>query len=319
MKADWECIRQFIVMIQREYDDPKQEYPRLSYELRENLVVLDIAPKYPRSPRFRFKRSYVDYIVQTHFNMRKLEHLSLEFNRYTELDNECERLTTLYGGRAIGDISAEFGIFNITKNASEQVLVRMFGGKSKKLSRIEQFTECSVICKSVVMTYKEKYTECCKLYTVDFDEMLDPNISDFSDSYLYEYLVNHQFLIALFQEPYDKCDFSENQFLGFKRISLPDDALEHARKCWSDLRDTVFSKQLTEKIVRNKDGKPITNKCGTIRTSVNFPKAKDHMIFLRGTSSNSARKTVVVEDIKVYPTQIWIKGQYLLDIIKERY
>ncbi len=315
MKADWECVQSFIMMLQRDYEHPEEQYPRLSHELRSVLVVLDTAPKYPHNPRFRLKRSYVDFLVHSYFSDTKQEHLSLDLDRYADLDLECARLTEIYGRRTVGEISAGFGIYKMTKMASEQILVRMFGGKSKKLSKIEQFNECSVICKSVVISCTGGRTEDCKLYTVDFEEMLDPDIDEFTNSVIYDYFANHQFLIALFQEPYAGCDFSENRFLGFKRISLPDEVLGYAFACWSDFRKTYFSGQLKETPVL-KDGEPIINKCGTVRTSVNFPKSKDHIIFMRGTATDSTYKTERIGDIKICPTQIWIKGKYLVDLIK---
>ena len=317
MKNDWECVQKFIVMLQTEYENPEKEYPRLSSELRSTLVILDTAPKYPNNPRFRFKRAYVDFIVQKHFSKTKPERLQTTIYRYADLDAECDRIGKLYSGRTVGDIAEKFGIDCNSKNTSEQLLVRMFGGKSKKLMKIEQFAECGVFCKSVVLTCAGKRTEDCKFYTVDFEEMLNPDIADFTDSVIYDFFANHQFLIALFREPYNKCSFSENIFLGFRRITMPEKVIDEAYRCWSDLRETYFSGNLKETVIM-KDGKPVINKCGTVRTSVNFPKSRNYLIFLRGTAQNSKGKTVSVGDIKVYPTQIWIKGSYLVEQIQKR-
>lgn len=314
MKNDWECIQKFIVMLQTDYEDPESQYPRLSHELRSVLVVLDTAPKYPNNPRFRFKRAYVDYIVQKHFSETKEEYLQIKMDRYADLDAECERLSKLYGRRTVGDIAEELGTSCDSKNASEQLIVRMFGGKSKKLAKIEQFVECSVFCKSVVLSCTGKRTEDCKFYTVDFEEMLSPDITDFTDSVLYDFFANHQFVIALLREPYNKCSFSENMFLGFQRITMPEEVIDEAYRCWSDLRETYSSGNLKETILM-KDGEPIINKCGTIRTSVNFPKSKNYLVFMRGTAQNSKGKTVTIGNIKVYPTQIWIKGSYIVEQI----
>lgn len=43
---------------------------------------------------------------------------------------------------------------------------------------------------------------------------------------------------------------------------------------------------------------------GLIRKAVNFPKSKDHRVFVRGTSSDSSNKPLHLNDIDMYHQQI---------------
>lgn len=64
LEADWACVRDFIATLQRTFVDFRSQYPRLSSELRDSLLLLDTAPKWPHPPRFRFKRSFVTNIFE---------------------------------------------------------------------------------------------------------------------------------------------------------------------------------------------------------------------------------------------------------------
>ena len=67
LKSDWLIVRDFIRELQNNYVDSKAEYPRISSELRKQLMLIDTAPKWPNPPRFRLKRPVVSTIVQKHF------------------------------------------------------------------------------------------------------------------------------------------------------------------------------------------------------------------------------------------------------------
>ena len=67
LKNDWLIVRDFIQHLQDNYANPKAEYPRISSELRKQLMLIDTAPKWPNAPRFRLKRAAVSTLVQKHF------------------------------------------------------------------------------------------------------------------------------------------------------------------------------------------------------------------------------------------------------------
>ena len=67
LEQDWTSVREFIVNLKRDYTDYKTQLHRLSSELRDTLMFIDTAPKWPNHPRFRIKRSLVSNIVKKHF------------------------------------------------------------------------------------------------------------------------------------------------------------------------------------------------------------------------------------------------------------
>ena len=73
LKQDWLLVRDFLIVIHRDFPSKKereQQYPRLSHELRGQLMLIDTAPKYPNSPRFRLKRSFATVIADQLFSKK---------------------------------------------------------------------------------------------------------------------------------------------------------------------------------------------------------------------------------------------------------
>ena len=89
LMADWMIVRDFIKELQQDYENPCNEYPRISHDLRDKLVYIDTAPKWPNPPRFRLKRNFVSKIVRDHFG-DSLEQLPQMYNSYTEYSNVLE-------------------------------------------------------------------------------------------------------------------------------------------------------------------------------------------------------------------------------------
>ena len=105
-------------------------------------MYVDTAPKWPNSPRFRLKRSVVTSIVQNHFE-KKLEILPDKIDSFAEFDKNLHKITKLYKGKTVEELVKYFGIeYNyinkLNKAISEQIVIKMFGGKSKKIIVIEQ-------------------------------------------------------------------------------------------------------------------------------------------------------------------------------------
>ena len=67
-----------------------------------------------------------------------------------------------------------------------------------------------------------------------------------------------------------------------------------------------------------KDGKPVVNANGVIKSSVNFPKSRDYNVFVRGSSTDSGYKNEIVNGIRMYRQYIWIKGSYIARILQEK-
>ena len=324
LKADWEQVYNYVKRIQDEKLDEK-EYAGLSHDLRGSLLYIDTAPKWPNPPRFRLKRSVVTAIVQEYFSGKK-EKLEVikELTGIEALDKTCHEKTVIYKNRTLKDIAIEFGlpIYNEegkpNKALSEQVTVRMMGGKSKKINSIDLFNKAGIIGKTLIMSNKGGRTEDTKLFTVDFSEWLDPDVK-FEESQIYDYFANNQFLCIVFQETVEG-DMLQSKFLGFKRFSFDDDFINtYAKRIWDDVRDKVFNNKLVETVCTRKDGTVIKNPVGTDKTAVNFPKSSDHQyLFMRGTSGDSTAKPLVINGIHMYQQQVWIRGKDIIELINKK-
>lgn len=320
LKNDWETVRDFIIEIQRTYEVPESQYPRLSSELRDKLVYIDTAPKWPNPPRFRLKRQVVTNIVQNHFG-NKLEQLPESYNGYKDIDDKCRRITEQDAGKTVEELVIQYSIAvkNIkilSKSINEAVVVKMFGGQSKRLNRIELFSRFGIIGKSITMTAEGNRTEDTKLFLIDFDEWADRDIT-FEESSAYDYFANHQFLCMLFEEPSKDAPLCDNKFLGFKRLTFSEEFIQReVRKVWKEVRSLVLERKLVETVLTDKDGRPIFNKkTDTLKTSINFPKSKENIVFVRGGGVDASIKTEEVNGIRMYKQYVWIKGSYIADVL----
>ncbi len=320
LKNDWEIVRDFIIEIQHTYDAPESQYSRLSSELRDKLVYIDTAPKWPNPPRFRLKRQVVTDIVQKHFGNR-LEQLPGRYNGYKDIDNKCHSIMKQDAGKTVQELIAQYDITvkdvkKVSKSINEAIIVKMFGGQSKKLNQIEMFSRFGIIGKSITMTAEGNRTEDTKLFAIDFEEWTDKDIS-FEESRVYDYFANHQLLCILYEEPSTDAALCDNRFLGFKRLSFNEEIIQNdVRKIWEEVRNLVIENRLKETMFVNKEGQPIINKkTGTVKTSINFPKSKDNIVFVRGGGLDSNVKTEEVNGIKMYKQYVWIKGTYIVNAL----
>lgn len=317
LKNDWEIVRSFIHNLQLVHQNPTDHYPRISSELRPQLMLIDTAPKWPNRPRFRLKRSTVTTMVQKYFG-KKFEQLEKEYNTYDELDEQMSRFTKQYKNKTIQELLQILNIpiklnqtGDVSKSVTEQIVTRMFGAKSKKISKIELFSEIGLIAKTITQTKQGTRTEDTKLFRVDFDEWLDEKIN-FEDSSLYSDFSERQFLFIIFEEQDKSEKLLTNKLLGFKRVIFSEDFIEKQVKfIWDDVRNKVFNNNLREEVMLNKNGEPVINKNGTIKTSVNFPKSKDYDVFFRGTGRDSSDKTITINGIDMYRQNVWIKGSVI--------
>lgn len=319
---DWKIVQQFIISLNNEYDTPENEYPRLSSELRSKLLYIDTAPKWPNPPRFRLKRQVVTNIVQNHFG-NSLEQLPGFYTSYDDIDNKCHILTNQYCNKTISQLINDLNIHvkltkqsTLPKSIAEQIVVGMFGGKSKKISQIDLFNKIGLFSKTITLTSDGLRTEDMKLFPINFGEWTSVD-TEFEDSLIYDYFSNHQLMCIVFEEESTRSPLSTNRFIGFKRLSFNDDFISNeVHKIWLEIRNLVNNNQLVEEIILDKNNKPRINKTGETMTSINFPKSKDNNIFVRGTGSDSSKKPLKVNGISMYRQDIWIKGSYIADLLK---
>ena len=314
LKNDWEIVRDFIRYLQDEYEDYEDEYPRISHELRPKLMYIDTAPKWPNRPRFRLKRTVVSSIIQEHFE-GGLEQLPGKYTTFSEIDKTLHDLSEKYKGKTIGELIdlLDIEVTRVNKSIGEAIIVKMFGGKSKKMQSIELFRKAGIIGKTITLTERGLRKEDMKFFTIDFDEFDNEDI-EFEDSQFYDYFANNRFLCILFQKPDSDAKMIENKFLGFKMIEFSQEFVENDVKiAWERIKDLIVNDKLEDVISLDKFGNPRINSSGNVMSAPNFPKSSEGNVFVRGTSSTSDVKPLNVNGVQMYRQQIWVKGLYIVD------
>ena len=187
LRQDWLLVRDFLIMIHREYHSQakrEEQYLRLSHELRGQLMLIDTAPKFPNNPRFRLKRAYATVIADQYFSKKQFEKLSESISKYSDIDSKCKLMTLKYKGKTFKQIAKELKVdINLdVKNFAECAVVKMFGGKASKLNDIEDFAKIGIIAKSVPLLSDGKGKEDMKLFL--------PNLVDWTKETEFEAFTN---------------------------------------------------------------------------------------------------------------------------------
>lgn len=339
---DWILTQKYLIEAEKA-EEPEELYPMLHKSIKDKLFYIDIAPRYKKipkqTPRFRLKKSYVDTVFQEYFQSRdekKLEKLPMDINSFSQLENRLHQLTETYRGKNVEELINLLGIETkkhstknqenvIPKHVTETIAVKMLGGMSKKISNIELFEKIGVIGKSIVITKKEKRTEDTKLFTLDLQEISDTNL-EFEETGFYQYFSEHKLLCIIYEEPSQKTSLGSNVFLGFKWFTFSDELIDDTiRKVYSIVCDRFNNHTLVESYKFNKDGTIKINKTGVPSVALNLPKSEDYNIFIRGTSKDSTYKPWTFEGqaadgsniIHTYTQQVWIKGSYLVNTLKD--
>ena len=315
LKNDWLVVRDFIIGLQV-HEDPTEYYPEISH-LRDKMLYMDTAPKWPHNPRFRLKRCFMDTIVKEYFGRKEEEELK-NISSYSDIDSACHNFTSKFKGQSLESIASLFGFVPKGKSTSEQVITAMFGTDAKKLSNIELFSKAGILSKTITLTPEGGRTEDMKMMRIHFDEINDRNLQ-FEDSSFYAFFSEHQFLCVILQEPYKNSPLEQNIFQGFKRFAFDDVFIDtEVKKAWDHTRNLVLNNLLKDEIsVSKKTGAPIINTTGVVKSAPNFIKSKGHLVFIRGDSSNSTRKPEIVNGISMYNQYLWLKGSYVVSRISQ--
>ena len=320
LEGDWLRVRNFIDYLQKTYGDKcKDEYPRISHELRQTLLLLDTAPKWPNPPRFRFKRTFVSSILERHFSKKRLEKLPTTLTNYRDLDDACAYLKAKYAGKTVAELCRTFNIpvSKKLKSITEPIIVKMFGGKSNSMRKVEFFSKVGVWGKSFVVTEEGGRTEDAKFFTIDFDEFLDDAIS-FEDSQFCEFFSSTRLLVAVFKEPSTLAPLADNRFVGFKTLVFDDKFIEtHVKPVWLRVRELIQTNTLRDVPVLDKTGKQKVNKNGELSSAPNFPKSSEGVVFVRGTGTDSRDKRERVNGIRMYYQQVWMRGDCLAELLSD--
>lgn len=317
LRQDWLLVRDFLIMIHREYHSQakrEEQYPRLSHELRGQLMLIDTAPKFPNNPRFRLKRAYATVIADQYFSNKKFEKLNESISKYTDIDRKCQLMTLKYRGKTFKQIAKELkvDIKLEVKNFAECAVVKMFGGTATKLNDIEDFAKIGIIAKSVPLQSDGKGKEDMKLFLPNLVDWTKE--SEFEDSAIYDYFAGHHFLFIIYKHTGEDVIFE-----GFKRVFFDEKfIIENVKKTWDDVRDLITNNKLQIEQKTKKDGSIRVNKSGTIMESPNFPKLATHKVFIRGGASQTLDKykTLEINGLKMLPQYVWLDKKYVQELIK---
>ena len=312
LESDWRLVRDFVEHVQVEHLDPDAEYPKISHELNRKLMYTDTAPKWPNPPRWRLKRSTVTALVQSCLGSG-LEKLPTQFSSYGELEHECRNLRLRFGGMTAEEIAQEVDFTGKLsgKSVNEGLIVRMFGGKAKKMSKVDAFAKAGIRCKTAVLKNGTvKMTEDTKLARIDFDEVMDECVTWEESAALESF--SSRVLCAVFSEPSVEAPLSDNVFLGFKWIEFGDAVIDEARRTWEEVRRLILSGELVDVPSRRKDGELILNKTGVPKSAPNFPKSKSaYAVFVRGDSCDSTNKPLIINNVSMYHQYFWLKKDWV--------
>lgn len=321
VKADWTLVRDFIRDSYRTHpEDPQSVWPKLSSDLnRHKLSVLDTSPKWPNRPRFRFKRAFVTSFVMDYFG-GGLERLDDGLGIISDLDLRCGVLAAEFAHMSAREILTRLGVPlpRAAKQVCEVAVTAMFGGRSGKMGRIEDFRRLSVTGHCVVLNPRGRRTEDFKLNDpIDFGEVCDPDC-DWESSSFRAMFSDLQLLVPVFREPYARAPLYEAVFLGFKRPVLPDAVVDGAaRECWNEMRRLVFSSELRDEVEYRRDGTPVVNASGAVRSAPNWPKSRDFEVFLRGSGRDANDKPLCVAGVRMYRQNAWIRGTTIARILED--
>ncbi len=352
LQNDWEIVRDYLIGIYTKYDSQDERNDNLqgfTHILRPNLLLLELVPGFKKKssggyqrPRYRLKQTFVDYIVQGHFNRKRTATevpLKESFSSFSDLDTKCHNLTERYKGKTFSELKSEFGIEAdvTTKNFGALCVLKMFDVDCKRLNQISDFTKAGIIAKTITITPQGGRTEDMKLRHIDFEEWADRDI-DFVDSNVYLYFCEHSFLCPIFCERGDtqrrKSDTSasdeiENQrlsieigkttFEGFKRFAFDEDFIENdVRRTWEDSRNLIHQNKLEWEYEIDANGHKKMNKSGSYKGAPNFPKSSEYNVFFRGGANDSsdAAKTESVNGIRMIPQYFWLKGSFIVEKLK---
>ena len=331
LRNDWEIVRDHLQKVYSECLDADIRNERLvgfTHLLRPNLLLIELVPGFKKKssgtyqkPRYRLKKTFVDYIVRGHFDKSRANNeiaLRESFSSFAQLDKRCHELSMRFSGKTILQLKEMLGINIDSKDIAAKCIIRMFGTDCKQLNQISDFTKAGIIAKTITITPNGGRTEDMKLKLIDFEEWADRD-ADFEESDVYDYFCEHSFLCPIFCE-HDSQDKSKTTFEGFKRFSFDEDFIEkEVRRTWDDSRRLIHHNELEWEYKYDTDGNKVMNSSGSYMGAPNFPKSSEYLVFFRGgaNDSNEKSRTECVNGIRMLPQFFWLKGSYIAKKLQE--
>lgn len=329
---DWEIVRDYLQSVYNKYSDTAERNKQLvgfTHVLRPNLLLTELVPAFKekttgsyQKPRYRLKKTFVDYIVRGHFDKSRLKtevSLKKPFSSFEQLDERCHTITARYKGKTFAQLKRELSIDAEVsqKDFGAQCVLKMFNAKCTKLNQIADFTKAGIIAKTITTTPAGGRTEDMKLNRIDFEEWADKGL-EFRDSEVYSYFSEHSFLCPIFCEN-ETGTPNKTTFEGFKRFAFDDDFLEkEVKRTWNDSRYLIHERKLEWKYKYDSKGNKRKNKSGSYMGAPNFPKSADYVVFFRGGADNSREeaRSEVVNGIHMLPQYYWLKGSFIANKLK---
>ena len=230
------------------------------------------------------------------------------------LNETCRSLSNKYSMKTIGELAHSFGfedeLFLFSKSSIRKVIEKMIGDSIRVA---ERETRKSITLKTIGSTKEGNKKFDNKLFMVDFDNLLDKEIS-FKQSQFYEYFKDNVFVYAMYEFPNKKIyNNGDCIFLGFKVLEFDDLFIKtQVEKVWNAMRDTILGGRLKDVPALDKYGDPVINPSGTIRSAPNFPKSSDGIVFIRGGGVDSSVKPINISGVNMYQQFVWLRGDYVL-------
>lgn len=331
LRNDWEIVRDYLQGIYTSYpkaDERNKHLVGFTHVLRSDLMLIELVPGFKQkssgsyqSPRYRLKKTFVDYIVRGHFDKSRAKteiSLGESFSSFAQLDARCHILSLKYKGKTLPQLKSLLNIDADAKDIAAKCVLRMFDANCSKLNQISDFTKAGIIAKTITMTPEGGRTEDMKLKHIDFEEWADRDV-EFEESDVYDYFCEHSFLCPIFCE-YNSNDQSKTTFEGFKRFAFDEAFIEaEVKRTWEDSRHLIHRNELVWEYELDKEGNKRRNKSGSYKGAPNFPKSADYKVFFRGGNNDSsdAAKTECVNGVRMLPQFFWLKGSYIANKLQE--
>lgn len=75
--------------------------------------------------------------------------------------------------------------------------------------------------------------------------------------------------------------------------------------------------ELADVVCRDGEGRPIVNRTGVTRSAPNLPRLKTASFLSGAPVPTQQKKPGCVNGVRMYKQQVWVKGSYIADRLKE--
>lgn len=335
IKADWERVKNFFAS---EYginvinelkggnltDWRRKELRKILSDSLNGLGYLEVSPKFPRA-RLAIKNSYFKEKTAEIFNQKKYSARLNDISSYDDLIVKISSSVAPYSGKTLGEIAEEASsrgqeeaARSISKASTSHILGYILTGKYVKAGLIEQIAKSGFVAKTVTVKPGGYKKEDMKLTPVVFSEFSDGTV--FEDSSFYNFIFGNRFLCGVFERAPGGAlrDRSKDIFVGVKIIEFSDAIFEEsARSTWDKVSRMYLNNEIKSFPELRKNGEFIINRNGQKKMGTNLPKSSEYEFFLRGTGTDSSRKSHIINGYAMYHQDYWVRGSLVVDLLNK--